>query len=59
MTYRDILEKLSQMNDTELNMDAVIYDSEVDEYHPVMYIMFSNEKDCDVLIDGHPVMIKG
>jgi hypothetical protein len=52
-TYRDLLNKLKNMNESQLNSDITIVDTD-NEYHRAT-LLFTDES-CDVLDFGHPVI---
>lgn len=53
MTYKTLLDKLSKLNQEQLNMDVTIYIH--DEYYPATRLFIS--LDSDVLDDDHPVIM--
>ncbi|MEA3339250.1 MAG: hypothetical protein U9R15_04730 [Chloroflexota bacterium] len=56
MTYKQLLEKLIKLNDSQLNMTASIHLPFDDEYYGVRSFGYTNERDCDVLDNNHPIM---
>jgi hypothetical protein len=52
-TYRDLLNKLKNMNDSQLNSDITIIDTN-NEYY--MATLLFTDSSCDVLVDGHPII---
>lgn len=52
MTYRELLAKLQAMTPERLDDDATVYDSSVDEYHPVNEMQVADESN-GVLDVGH------
>jgi len=52
MTYKQLLQKLKNLNDEQLNMDVTVYQSEYDEYFPANDF-FINEN-SNVLDIKHP-----
>jgi hypothetical protein len=53
MTYRELILKLQEMSDSQLDMDVTIFDSVSDEFHPMVSLEFANEN-IDVLDNQHP-----
>lgn len=51
-TYKDLLNKLNKMNESQLNSDITIYND--DEYRKAT-LVFADES-VDVLDDGHPII---
>ena len=52
-TYKDLLNKLKNMNESQLNSHITIIDTD-NEYHGAT-LLFTDES-CDVLDEGHPVI---
>ena len=52
-TYRDLLNKLNNMNESQLNSDITILSTD-NEYY-MSTLLFTDES-CDVLDEGHPVI---
>jgi len=52
-TYRDLLNKLNNMNESQLNSDITIIDTD-NEYRRAT-LLFTDES-CDILDEGHPVI---
>ncbi len=50
MTYKDLLEILSELNEEQLNMDVTVYDSIDDEFFPIDEILTAEN---DVLDKDH------
>jgi hypothetical protein len=55
MTYKELLEKLSAMSDTELALTATVWVSDDDEFFAVRYM--DNQDEDDVLDADHPFMV--
>jgi hypothetical protein len=55
MTYKELLNQLSQLNEEQLNQDVAIYEPCADEFyqHPVDLLFVDNTQ--DVLDVDHPV----
>jgi len=53
-TYKDLLNKLNNMNEDQLNSDITILNDD-NEYHKAT-LLFTDEQTCDVLDHGHPVI---
>ena len=58
MTYRELAQQLSQLNDNQLDSDVTVYVSGVDEYYGVVgdNPFLESEVD-DVLDNGHPYLV--
>ena len=52
-TYKDLLNKLQNMNESQLNSDITIIDTD-NEYY-MATLLFTDES-CDVLDEGHPII---
>lgn len=53
-TYKDLLNKLNNMNEAQLNSDITILDNN-NEYHRAT-LLFTDEQTCDILDDNHPII---
>ena len=53
MTYKELLEKLKNLNSEQLGQDVTVHLIEVDEFVPVQYLGVAVE---DVLDAGHIVL---
>jgi hypothetical protein len=56
ITYAELLKNLEKLDPKQLNMTATIHLTDVDEYFGVSGFTFTNETECDVLDDKHPIM---
>lgn len=56
LTYRQLLQKLQQFNDEQLDSHVTICDIE-EEYHAVVELNFADPTLCDVLDPGHPYLL--
>lgn len=55
MTYKELLNQLSQLNEEQLNQDVAIWDEDNDEfYQQDVDLLFVD--DTDVLDAGHPII---
>jgi hypothetical protein len=56
MTYLQLAKKIQdEFNQEQQNSDVTVH-SGYDEYFPIS-LEFASEKDCDVLDDGHPILV--
>ena len=56
MTYKELLNQLSQLNEEQLNRDVAIWDDVSDKYYQSdVYFEFADDTQ-DVLDVGHPVI---
>lgn len=53
-TYRDLLNKLKNMNESQLNSHITILSTD-NEYY-MATLLFTDES-CDVLNHGHPIIV--
>jgi hypothetical protein len=53
MTHRELLEKLDELSEEQLDLDVTVYDSFNQEYYPLESVEVCEED--DVLDSGHPV----
>ena len=56
MTYAKLLEELKGLTPEQLNCDATIYLIDINEYFGIGGIDFTDEEDCDVLDNAHPIL---
>jgi hypothetical protein len=56
ITYRQLQDTIQNMTEEQKNCDVTVFDAEVDEYHPLGKIGFSDDG-CDVLDKNHPVLV--
>jgi len=56
-TYRKLKEYLMTMDEDRLLDNVTVYLSESDEFIPVASIEVSTEEECDVLDEGHTVLL--
>lgn len=54
MTYRELWEIINHLNNSQLDYDVTIYDSETKKYHPVHEFIIQH--DDDILHDEHAYM---
>jgi hypothetical protein len=55
MTYKELWQKLQELNEEQLNSDVCVYDTGTDEYYQLnVELVFATE--CDVLDIDHPVI---
>ena len=57
LTYRKLKEHLMQMDEDRLLDHVTICLTESDEFIPVTSIEISTENECDVLDEGHTVLL--
>jgi hypothetical protein len=57
MTYQQLLEKIQQLPADRLQDDVTIFDSFTLEYRDGIDAFCVEEKYCDVLDDGHMVIV--
>lgn len=57
MTYKELLEELNAIDPNRLNDTVTIYEPYEDEYIPVVHSFISDARECDVLDDGHYVLL--
>ena len=57
MTYKELLNQLSQLTEEQLNQDVAIWDSygQDEYYQESVEFMFATEE-CDVLDIDHPII---
>jgi hypothetical protein len=56
MTYKELLNRLQQLNNEQLNQDVCIYDGAMDEYYQLkVELVFATDAQ-DVLDIGHPII---
>ena len=53
MTYRELAQRILEMNEEQLNSDITVYDNNGEYFRSTLE--FSN-KNCDTLDEGHPVI---
>lgn len=56
MTYKELLNQLSKLNEEQLNTDVTVCDS-YDEFFKVKGLYFIDPKFDDVLDPGHPYFL--
>jgi len=56
MKYRELKEALSKMSEEQLDMSVAVRNEYINEYFPVEEMFTTNEEDCNVLDNGHPVL---
>lgn len=56
MTYKQLANKISEMNESQLNSDLTILEG-TDEYYPAR-LFFAKEETCDVLDHNHPYIAR-
>ena len=56
MTYRELLEELTLLDDSRLDDDAAIHLLLTDELYPVHCVGVAVENECDVLDQGHLIL---
>lgn len=62
MTYRELLRRLEEMSDDQLNCDVTVeikvisLREEDSDFYSINKLYFTN-KECDVLDENHPVLI--
>lgn len=59
MTYKELLEELKTLTDEQLNGDVVVHLTGVDEFVPVHGVCVAVDDECDVLDQGHIVLVNG
>ena len=52
-TYKDLLNKLKNMNESQLNSDITLLNTDNEYYRATL--VFTDES-CDILDNGHPVI---
>ena len=57
MTYRELLGKLMQLKDYQLDMDLIIYDDHDDKIYPGDLQFFEAENSEDMLDDNQPMIV--
>lgn len=59
MTYWELLEQLTGLDDEQLNLDATIYDIINDESNSIISLEISDpsKDNGDVLDEGHPYLV--
>ncbi len=55
MTYRDLLQKLTDLTEEQLNQNVTVFFKYADEYVPIEGMKIADED--DVLDKGHPYMV--
>jgi len=56
MTYKELLQKLQQLNEEQLLCDVSIYDIGNDEFYPMEGLHFTDETTVDALDPNHPYL---
>jgi len=59
MTYRELRDNLNELTKECLNADVVMvvmFESGMDEYYPIYNLILADET-CDVLDEGHPLLV--
>jgi len=56
MTYKELLNQLSQLNEEQLNSDVAVYDEESDEYYQLKVEFVFATDECQVLGVNHPII---
>lgn len=57
MTYKELLNQLSQLNEDQLNQDVCVWDSYgQDEYYQESVELVYSTQECDVLDLDHPII---
>ena len=60
MTYKQLLEMLSQLSNEQLSQDVTFYDSQNDEFMPVSdKLGVATAENCDILDPDHVYLIGG
>jgi hypothetical protein len=53
MTYRELAQRILEMNEEQLNSDITVYDNNGEYFRSTL--VFS-DKICDTLDEGHPII---
>jgi len=56
MTYKELLNQLSQLNEEQLNQDVCVYDSLADEHYQAGVELVFATDECQVLDVNHPII---
>jgi len=56
MTYKELLNQLSQLTEEQLNEDVTVYDTGTDEYYQLKVELVYSTQECDVLNLDHPII---
>ena len=56
MTYKELLNQLSQLNEEQLNEDVCVYDTGTDEYYQLKVELVYSTQECNVLNLDHPII---
>jgi len=56
MTYKELLNQLSQLTEDQLNSDVAIYDTGADEYYQLKVEFVFATEECQVLDVDHPII---
>jgi hypothetical protein len=56
MTYKELLNQLSQLTEEQLNEDVCVYDTGTDEYYQLKVELVYSTEECDVLNLDHPII---
>lgn len=56
MTYKELLQQLSQLSEDQLNEDVCVYDTGTDEYYQLNVELVYSTQECDVLNLDHPII---
>ena len=56
MTYKELLNQLSQLTEEQLNSDVAVYDTGTDEYYQLNVEFVFATDECQVLDVDHPII---
>jgi hypothetical protein len=56
MTYKELLNQLSQLTEEQLNSDVCVYDEGTDEYYQLKVELVYSTQECDALDLDHPII---
>jgi len=56
VTYRELLDRLTELHDDQLECDVTVHDVFSDEYHDQVGFDVTGS-DCDVLDEDHPILV--
>lgn len=57
LSYRELLEILSEFTEEELNMSVTLFDAAEDEFYTVQTVVYAGEEYSDVVESEQPVLV--
>ena len=56
MTYKELIQQLSQLTEDQLNQDVCVYDTGTEEHYQLKVELVYAGQECDALGLDHPII---